>query len=144
MSERPEMTFSVDQLLDPKPMKDGPMDVFWNQDEWIPPTNDAIPLGDEWPRRTLVQRALRCRRWHGAVRIAPPPDTDLGEWGKGVAAKLGVPWTNEPQEGDRAVWLPMTIWARNAGQAIGSAGLVFKALDGFTVGQAAIRVWRAA
>jgi hypothetical protein len=142
MTDRTPMRLDAEKLLDPVAMKNGPMDFLWNQDEWIPP-NGPMTVGDKWPKRKPHQIILRCVRWHGTIRIAPPPDADLSEWGKAIAERLGVPWAGEPEEGDRAVWLPLTIWARNASHALGSAALVFQALDGFQVSQAAIRVQKA-
>jgi hypothetical protein len=46
----PALTIDANQILD---TGNGPVDVFWNQDDWIPP-NGEIPLGDHWPRRTLT------------------------------------------------------------------------------------------
>lgn len=132
---------NAEDLLDPDRMRNGPFDVLWNQDEWIEPNRPMAP-GDEWPRRKLIQRVLRFKRWHGAARLAPPPDADLEQWGVAIAIKLGIPWDGPPQEGDKAIWLPMTIWARTAPQAIASAGRGIRRLDGFKLGAAAIRVWR--
>jgi hypothetical protein len=137
------MVFRPEQLLNREAMKEGPFDVFWNQDEWIEPTDEKVlPVGDQWPKRKLLQRLLRHKRWHIVMRIAPPPDTDLQEWGEALAERLKIDWIGPAKSTDRAVWMPMTTWARNAGGAIASAGYVLNSLEGFMLGQAAIRVWK--
>jgi hypothetical protein len=137
----PAMTFDAADLLDERRMREGPVVVFWNQNEWIEPRR-PMPLGGPLPKRSPIQRARRLKPWHIEMRLQPPPGEDLQEWGQRIAQCLGVPW-GEPREGDRAVWLPGSTWARNAGGAIGSAGVVFKQLADFQLAAAQIRVTRA-
>lgn len=136
----PAMTFDVGQLLDGDKLRNGPMTLFWNQDEFIP-CNHKIDYGEP-PKRKLIHRLLRVRAFRFDVRIAPPKDmapAELSEWGKAIAARLDVPWQNEARDGDRAVWLPGWVWCKTAGQAVGSARHVFNKLDGLTIGQAQVR-----
>jgi hypothetical protein len=135
------MVMDADMLLRPEAMRNGPLVVYWGQDEWIEP-NGPLPAITEVPRKGLLQRLLRCKPWTIEIRIAPPPDEDLETWGQAIAKKLAVPWGGRPKETDRAIWLLASTWARHAGGALGSAAKVFNALDGFKVGAAQIRVAR--
>jgi hypothetical protein len=138
------MVLNADELLDDDAMKNGPMTVFWNQDEWVEPNGDPLPEPtlDAWSHRPLKARLLRAKPWAIEMRLAPPPDTDLGEWGNELTRCFGAELAAPPKEGDKAVWMSFGTWARNAGEAVGSAGLAFKKMDGINLSAVQIRVSR--
>lgn len=134
----PPMTINPYDLLDDEKMRNGPMVVFWNQDEEIRP-NREFPDYD-LPRRPFHAWLFRLRRFKMELRLAPPPDEkELAEWGARVAKTLGVTW-GDPLEGDRAAYVIGYTFARNAPAAIATAGYVLKKLDEFHVGAVQVRV----
>jgi hypothetical protein len=141
VNAQPPMVMDADMLLRPEAMRDGPLVVYWNQEAWIDPGR-PLTQATELPPKKFRARLFRCKPWSIQIRIAPPPDADLETWGIAVAKKLSVPWEGQPKEGDRAIWMPGSTWARNAGGALGSASKVFHQLDGFQIGAAQIRVER--
>jgi hypothetical protein len=138
-SDVPPMVFDAAALLSDERMVNGPMVVWWNQDEEETP-NRPHEWGDP-PRVRLRDRLLGRRPFKVEIRLTPPPAEDLEEFGHRIAAKLGLPWKyGPPRPEDRAVWLPGEVLARTAPHALGSAGLALKQLDGVSVSAAQIRV----
>lgn len=138
----PAMTFSTDELLDRDRMKNGPMTVFWNQDDWVRPSK-PLDYGQK-PKPKLWQRLLRLRLFKLDIRLMPPEDADLLTWGKEVAAQVGVPWQGEPEDGDKAVWLVGACFARNPAQVVGGTRKVFDKMPGRLIRQAQVQteLWR--
>lgn len=136
----PPMTFNAGALLDEERLRNGPLDVFWGQDEWIEPSR-PLPTGDP-PKRRWWHRLLGFKPFALDMRLAPPESEDLYEWGAGLAAQLGLDLLNAPRHGDRAIWLPGSVLAKNAGAALGSAGKVLRRLEGVHVSAVQVRVQR--
>jgi hypothetical protein len=135
------MTFDPAALLDNDKMKNGPLAVVWNQEGWIEPNKPLDKNGGYLPKRKLRHRLLRLRPWRVEIRLAPPPDVDLSEWGNAIAATLGFPFST-PEEGDSVLWMWGGSWARNAGGALGGAGKFLRQLEGHYISAGGIRVSR--
>jgi len=129
------MTFQVGDLMDPEKILRGPMVVYWGQEEAIPtpphiPT--AIPI--EPPKPSWRHRRKKMKPWRFMIRLQPPGEENLDEWGGRVSAALGVPW--KPQRKDpshSAIWVPGTCLATDAPTVIGHASSVLERLAGFTI-----------
>ena len=144
MSERPIMNFEVGDLFNEQDFERGPVLFYWGQDEEQQPRRD-LDLGD-WPEPRKVKwwrrrKGVSC--WRMMLRLQPPPEEDLSDWGRRMAAALGIPFTAEGQPGDTAIWLPASTTARDASQAMASAGLLLGKLDGFKLVALQAKVWRA-
>lgn len=134
---------NVDELLNPETFRHGPFEVLWNQDDWIPHKRSGDPVAysqAEWRRRTFLQWLLRYRKWRIDMRLAPPEGVDLYAWGTNLGAALGVPFHDGVEDSDKAVWLPMTTWARHAGQALASASKPLRDLEGHNIEVAQMQV----
>jgi hypothetical protein len=141
MSNQPPAVFDADFLLDAEKMQHGPVQVLWNQNEWIEPGR-ALPTAsrEEFPKRNPWQRLRRWRLFHILIRIAPPEGTDLETWGRELAVKLDHP-IGDMHEGDLAVWMTALGWAPNVGSALGSGGRLLSRMKDVKISQAQIRVW---
>jgi hypothetical protein len=137
------MTFQVGELMDPERILNGPMVVFWGQDEAVPTPahiGGSLPISEP-PKPSWRQRRKKMRPWKFMIRLQPPADEDLDEWGGRVSAALGVAW--KPSRKDpthTAIWLPGSCLATDAPTVIGECGNVLERLQGFTIVAAQIEV----
>lgn len=127
----------VGDLLDPEVARNGPVDVLWNQDEWIP--CNRVLQTPPIPRRPWWARLLRMRPFFLLIRLEPGAGDDLADFGRRVSKRLGVRWDGPPRDEDRAVWLPGGVFAWNAGRALASSRRIFERLDGLNVVRAQVR-----
>jgi hypothetical protein len=130
------MTFQVGELMDPERILNGPMVVYWGQDEAIPTPahiRESLPIPE--PRKpSWRERRKKMRPWKFMIRLQPLPEEDLSEWGGRVSAALGTPWKPARQDPNHtAIWLPGSCLATDAPTVIGACGDVLEKLQGFTI-----------
>jgi hypothetical protein len=124
----------------------GPLIALWNQRGWIEPNHpELLPETINFGRRNSRRRCLRLKPFFFLVRVQPPKEKDLAEFGREVAELFKLPDTQpDPQEGDRAVFLAGGQWARDAAHALGrSTTHLARIMADVEVVSLAIKVWSA-
>jgi len=131
------MNFQVGEALDfHDQMENGPIVLFWGQSEFVPtPPHIESMWPDEPSPLSWLERRRGFRHWRVLLRLQPPADENLDEWGGRVAAAAGTPWSPRARSGENhtAVSLPAIASGRNAAEALGKGALVLQRLQGFDV-----------
>ena len=134
---RPVMTFQVGEAIDfHDQLTNGPIVLFWGQTEFVPPPAHIEAMWpDEPPKLSWIERRRGYRPWRVLLRLQPPAEENLDEWGGRVAAAAGTPWNPRERTGDNctAVFLPAIALGRDAGEALAKGATILHRLQGFDV-----------
>lgn len=133
---KPVMNFQVGEAFDfGEQLRNGPMVFFWGQSEVVAPRPGREVRWPSEPTFKLSWWERRCgvRHWKVLLRLQPPADEDLEEWGHRAAAAVGVSFEaradRSAEKGDTAVWFPAIGKGRNAAEAMAGAALVLQRLQ---------------
>jgi hypothetical protein len=137
----PPMTFRIQDVMSPEAFTDGPFCVFWNAEgssEYVEPSKpiEHPPV----PKVSRLKRMLGFKPWYVDIRVTPPPEQSLADFGRTIGSAMDLPVRNEFAPEDKAIWMPGLGVYRNAGEALGGTARLIRGIEGILVSSVQVRV----